>query len=62
MRQAKLIKREEQAQQKKAENKPANVDQAAFTRSVVKTAQGWVKDFQTNERSNARQQFAALFA
>jgi len=61
MRQAKLIKREEQTQPKKVE-KPAKVDQAAFTRNAVKTAQGWVRDFQTNERSNARQQFAALFA
>ncbi|NOT60518.1 MAG: hypothetical protein HOP19_09875 [Acidobacteria bacterium] len=62
MRQAKLIKRGEQPTQKETPVKSAKETQTTFVRNTIKTAQAWVKDFQTNERTDARQQFAALFA
>ena len=62
MRQARLIKRGEEREKKIAPPEPPKKTQADFVRRTVKTAQAWVKDFQTNERVNARQQFESLFA
>ncbi len=62
MRQAKLIKRGEVQEKKNVQAEAPKKTQADFVRRTVKTAQAWVKDFQTNERTNARQQFRELFA
>ena len=62
MRQARLIKRGEKREPKNVQAESPKKTQADFVRRTVKTAQAWVKDFQTNERADARQQFESLFA
>jgi hypothetical protein len=62
MKQARLIKRGEEPEKKKTPPESPKKTQADFVRRTVKTAQAWVKDFQTNDRVNARQAFDSLFA
>ena len=62
MRQAKLIKRGEQNEQKPVPPQTAEKAQVATVRAAIKTVRAWVKDHQETEPLNPRRQFAALFS